>query len=227
MNSAAFKAAGLEAWRYELWDVAETELPGLIARLRGAGHAGANVTIPHKLAVIDLLDRLDPVGARVGAVNLVRKEGDRLVGSNVDVEGVAAALAEVGFERGSAVVLGNGGAARAAAVALAGSEVRLVARSLGNWEDRGRLARSADLLVNATPLGRHGEVPIQPDELPRTAVVDLVYAQGGTPLVNSARSAGLPAADGWSVLLAQGAASFTAWTRLPAPLEAMRASLPT
>jgi len=226
MHSAAFKAAGLEAWRYELWDVAAAELPGLIGRLRGAGYAGANVTIPHKLAVIGLLDGLDAVGTRVGAVNLVRKEGDRLIGSNVDVEGVAAALAEVGFEGGRAVVLGNGGAARAAAVALEGSEVTLVARSLGNWEDRGRLARSVDLLLNATPLGRQGEVPIQPDDLPRAAVVDLVYAKGGTPLVRSARSAGLAAADGWSVLLAQGAASFTAWTRLPAPLGAMRASLP-
>ena len=68
---------------------------------------------------------------------------------------------------------------------------------------------------------------IRPADLPRKAVIDLVYATGGTPLVAAARAAGLPAADGWTVLLAQGAASFTGWTSSPAPLEAMRAALPT
>jgi shikimate dehydrogenase len=88
------------------------------------------------------------------------------------------------------------------------------------------LARHADLLLNATPLGRRGEMPLRPGQLPpRGAVVDLVYVQGGTPLVRRARQLGLRCADGWSVLLAQGAAAFQAWTLRPAPVDAMRAAL--
>ena len=96
-----------------------------------------------------------------------------------------------------------------------------------NWDERGALSRAADLVVNCTPLGRGGEAVIRPADLPRQAVVDLVYVAGGTPLVAAARAAGLPVADGWAVLVAQGAASFTGWTSLPAPLEAMRAALAT
>jgi len=93
------------------------------------------------------------------------------------------------------------------------------------WDERGRICREADLVVNCTPLGRAGETVLTSRELPRAAVVDLVYAAGGTPLVALARASGLAAADGWTVLLAQGAASFTAWTGLAAPIAAMRRAL--
>jgi shikimate dehydrogenase len=139
------------------------------------------------------------------------------------VAGIQAALAEVGWQGGRAVILGRGGSARAAAAALAGSEVEFITRD--NWEERGARSRAADLVVNCTPIGRGGEAVIRPADLPRLAVVDLVYAAGGTPLTAAAKAAGLPCADGWAVLLAQGAASFTGWTSLPAPLEAMRAAL--
>jgi shikimate dehydrogenase len=80
--------------------------------------------------------------------------------------------------------------------------------------------------LNATPLGRKEEMPIRPASLPREgAVIDLVYVTGGTPLVRKARSLGLRTADGWSVLLAQGAASFEVWTGRAAPLAAMRQTL--
>ena len=89
------------------------------------------------------------------------------------------------------------------------------------------MARGADLLLNATPLGRQQELPLPLDELPASgAVVDLVYSAAGTPLVSAARDRGLPCADGWTVLVAQGAAAFEAWTGLPAPIDAMRAALP-
>jgi len=97
------------------------------------------------------------------------------------------------------------------------------------WDDPGwwLLARKADLLLNATPQGRQQELPLPVSELPvRGAVIDLVYSAAGTPLVRAARERGLPCADGWTVLLAQGAAAFEAWTGRPAPLEAMRAALP-
>jgi shikimate dehydrogenase len=223
MQNAAFEATGLADWSYELFDVALEDLPQAVAALRLAGRAGANVTIPHKVAVMPLLDDLDPLAVEVGAVNLIRREQDLLIGDNSDVAGIRAALREVGWTGGRAVVLGRGGSAKAAVVALHGSEVEMVGRD--RWERRGELCRSADLVVNCTPLGREGETVIRPADLPRKAVVDLVYARGGTPLVAAARVAGLPAADGWTVLLAQGAASFRAWTGLPAPLDAMREAL--
>jgi shikimate dehydrogenase len=223
MQNAAFRAAGLADWTYELFDVAPEDLPPAVSALRLPGRAGANVTIPHKLAVMPLLDGCDPLAVEAGAVNLVRRDGDRLIGDNCDVSGIQAALAQVGWSGGKAVVLGRGGAARAALVALRGAEVEMVGRD--RWEDRGALCRDADLVVNCTPLGRQGEAVIRPADLPRRAVIDLVYVRGGTPLTASASAAGLALADGWAVLLAQGAASFTAWTGLAAPLEAMREAL--
>ena len=225
MQNAAFAAAGLEGWSYELFDVAPEDLPAAVAALRLRNHAGANVTIPHKLAVIPLLDECDPLAGAVGAVNFIRRDGERLIGGNTDVAGVRAALDEVGWTGGRAAILGGGGSARAAAVALRDADLVHVTRA--NWEQRGALARGCDLVVNCTPVGRAGEAVIRPADLPRRAVIDLVYVRGGTPLVAAARAAGLPTADGWAVLLAQGAASFTGWTSLPAPLAAMRGALPT
>jgi len=97
-----------------------------------------------------------------------------------------------------------------------------------DWSDPAvpSLTRSADLLVNATPLGRHDEMPLRPAALPKAgAVIDLVYVTGGTPLVRKARSLGLPTVDGWEILLGQGATSFLLWTGQSAPLEAMRETL--
>src|SRR5207248_1378637 len=88
-----------------------------------------------------------------------------------------------------------------------------------------RLRGRADLVINCTPLGRDEEAVLDPGDLPRKAVIDLVYVRGGTPLIAAARARGLAVADGWTVLLHQGAASFTAWTGRPAPVEAMRAAL--
>lgn len=224
MQNAAFRAAGLSDWEYELFDVSPEDLDAAVAALRLPGRAGANVTIPHKRAVMPLLDDLDEAARAVGAVNFIRRDGDRLIGGNTDVAGIAAALDEVGWQGGRALLLGRGGSAQAAAFALRPAEIRFVTRE--NWVERGELARASDLVVNCTPLGREGEMPLPPGELPRQAVIDLVYVTGGTPLVAAARAAGRRAADGWTVLLAQGAASFTGWTSLPAPLAVMRQALP-
>jgi shikimate dehydrogenase len=239
MHNAAFLALGID-WTYELLDVAADQLPSAVRRLRAADIAGANVTIPHKLAVMDHLDAVEPEALRARAVNTIAKEGERLVGSNTDVAGIRAAIADLGLEpRGaSVVILGAGGSARAAAVALEGAHLTFVARRPHDADVPGRVvawddpswskqARSADLLLNATPLGRREEMPLRPNALPREgAVIDVVYVKGGTPLVRKARSLGLPTADGWGILLAQGARSFEKWTGKPAPLEAMRQTLP-
>ncbi len=238
MHNAAFDALGLD-WTYELLDVSADGLPAAIESLRAPDVAGANVTIPHKVAVMGHLDSLDPEAVRARAVNTIARDAERLVGSNTDVAGIRAALVEVGLEpRGAdVVVLGTGGSARAAAVALDGAHLVFVSRrprevdmpgKVLGWDnpDWMKRARSADLLLNATPLGRREEMPLRPNALPQEgAVIDLVYVRGGTPLVRKARSLGIRVADGWTVLLAQGARSFETWTGKPAPLEAMRQTL--
>lgn len=183
MHAAAFRARGLR-WAYVAFRVRPEDLGAAVAGLRALGFAGANVTIPHKVAVLDLVDGLDASARRCGAANtLVFAEGRRLVGYNTDVAGVRRALREEGVDpRGlRAAVLGAGGAARAACVALAegGAErVLVVARRqaaarvlcgrMGEEFPQVRFdpcpfegealrtaAREADLVVNATPVGMH------------------------------------------------------------------------
>jgi len=238
MHNAAFRAARLD-WTYELLDVGSGDLAAAVKSLRDEGVAGANVTIPHKQAVMDQLDELDPAALRARAVNTIANRGGRLVGSNTDVAAIRAAVHEVGvvIQDARVVILGTGGAARASVAALEGAHITLVsrspdhgdlpARSIG-WDDATLPAttRSADLLINATPLGRRDEMPVRPGALPQEgAVIDLVYVTGGTPLVRKARSVGLRTADGWSILLAQGALSFEIWTGRDAPVDAMRETL--
>jgi len=238
MHNAAFRALGLD-WTYELLDVPPAELPAALKRLRQPDVAGANVTIPHKQAVMQHMDGLDPEAVKARAVNTIVREGDRLVGSNTDIAAIRSVITSVGVEPKGAnvVIFGTGGSARAASVALEGAHVTFVSRHPDQADVAGKviawhdgavpgLVRAADLLVNATPLGRRDEMPIRPAALPRNgAVIDLVYVTGGTPLVRKARSLGLRTADGWEILLAQGAKSFETWTGRPAPVSAMRETL--
>lgn len=235
MQNAAFEAVGLEGWSYELLDVEAEELPQAVQSLRRRSVAGANVTIPHKIAVAGLVDTVDPYAPRVGAINTVVNDKGRLRGLNTDVDGIRAALREVGVEARPelrVLTLGAGGSARAVAAALDGCRLVFATRrpeavdlpgQAIAWDKRAAFARDADVLVNATPIGRNGELPIDAADLPRAGVVvDLVYTASGTPLLAAAAAAGLATADGWTVLVAQGAASFEAWTGQPAPVQAMR-----
>ncbi len=238
MQNAAFRSLGMD-WAYELLDVPPADLARAVDRLRDEDVAGANVTIPHKQAVMEQMDAIDADAVRARAVNTIKRTGKKLVGSNTDIAAIRAAVAEAGIQpKGAAVViLGAGGSARAAAVALEGARVTFVSRHPDGvdvpghviaWDDpsTATLTRSADLLVNATPLGRRDEMPIRPGAMPRAgAVVDLVYVTGGTPLVRKARSLGIRTVDGWKILLEQGARSFEIWTGRAAPLTAMRDTL--
>jgi shikimate dehydrogenase len=239
MHNAGFRALGMD-WTYELLDVPPGDLPAALKVLRDPDIAGANVTIPHKQAVMEHMDALDPEAVRARAVNTIVRDGDRLVGSNTDIAAIRSAIASVGVEPKGAnvVIFGAGGSARAAAVALEGAHLTFVSRRPDEvdvpgrtiaWDDGSALhalVRAADLLLNATPLGRRDEMPIRPAALPRNgAVIDLVYVNGGTPLVRKARSLGLRTADGWEILLAQGASSFGLWTGRPPPVRAMRETL--
>jgi shikimate dehydrogenase len=238
MHNAAFRALDMD-WTYELLDIPADQLRAAVERLRAPDVAGANVTIPHKQAVMDRLDTIAPEAVRARAVNTIVNEGGRLGGFNTDIAAIRMAVEEAGVDpsEANAVILGAGGAARAAAVAMEGAHLTFVARRPSEadvpgqvvaWDDPSvpGLTRAADLLVNATPLGRREEMPLRPAALPKEgAVLDLVYVTGGTPLIRKARSLGLRAIDGWEVLLGQGSLSFLMWTGRGAPLGAMRETL--
>lgn len=144
MHDAAFAAAGIDA-RYEAWDVPPERLASSLERLRGDGFLGANVTVPHKRAVLDHVDEVTDEARAIGAVNTLRSDGGRLRGDNTDAIGFASALREAGLDPAgrTIVLLGAGGAARAVAHAL----LRGGARSI---RIRNRTRATAEALTRAT-----------------------------------------------------------------------------
>lgn len=217
------------------------QLEQALRALPALGFRGCNLTIPHKQAALEAMDRVDPFARRIGAMNTVVVAADgSLEGSNTDVFGFRENLREQAPEwqpsTGPAIVLGAGGSARAvvAAVMAAGvREIRLVnrtldraerlARDLGEpgvtitthaWEDRARALRDGGLLVNTTSLGMDKEPPLDIDLrlLPVSAVVvDIVYVPLDTGLLAAARRRGNRAVDGLGMLLHQGRPGFEAW----------------
>jgi shikimate dehydrogenase len=202
MQNAAFRAAGLD-WHYEALDV--TDVLAAVAGLSGRGFAGANVTIPHKRAVVAACDEAD--GDSVNT--LVWRDG-RLLGFNTDREILA------GVEARHACLIGGGGAAAALAPALP-ADTRRFTRS-GDWPPD---AAGCDLIVNATPVRDQVLVELHADQ----TVVDLAYGPQDTALVRAARAAGCVVIDGREALVRQGAASFRIWTGVEPPLAAMRAAI--
>ncbi|MDQ2934229.1 MAG: shikimate dehydrogenase [Chloroflexota bacterium] len=227
MVNAAFSAAGIDA-QYELRDITAEELPAAVKELRSPNALGANVTQPHKVDALDLVDDLAPDVERVGALNTIVRRDERLMGHNTDLIAIVARLAALAPDPWQAVVLGDGGASRAVVIALtdAGAHgVNVVSRF--DWHRIPELLVRADLLVNATPIGTASDESPIPAKLlrPDLRVLDLVYRPSPTRLVREARAAGAPAEDGAAVLHAQAAASFELWTGRPAPLDVMRAAL--
>jgi shikimate dehydrogenase len=206
MQNAAFQAAGLD-WSYDAEEVAPEELAAAVARLVSEGYAGANVTIPHKQAVVTLCDE-----AEGDSVNTLVFRDGRVLGFNTDVEIVA------GIDARQVCLVGAGGAAKALLPALAG-EVRVFSRS-GEWPPD---ASGCDLIVNATPV--RDELLVEPEV--GQAVVDLAYRADGRPtaLVAAAQAAGCEVVDGLEALVRQGAKSFELWTGVEAPDAAMRAAV--
>ncbi len=256
MQQAAFDALGISA-RYLLWETPPETLAERIASLRAPDVLGANVTIPHKTVVVPLLDALAPSARQAGgAVNtIVRGADGRLTGHNTDVTGVLRVLDahEAGDAGQSPLILGAGGAARAAwAVAHErGMTLRVAARNpiaarealsaldlspvgivpLDAPDELAEALRVSSILINATSVGMGDPLasPL-PTELlghlpPPALVFDMVYAPPETALLWAARALGLRTAAGLEMLLEQGAAAFERWTGLPAPVEVMRAAL--
>ena len=253
MHNAAFAKLGLPH-RYEAKETADDQLGATLDRLRRDDVLGANVTIPHKEAVLRLVDEVTDEARRIGAVNTVIRREGRLIGDNTDRLGFHQGLESAGIleiSNRDVLVLGAGGAARACVLELQGGNDVLVAnrsveraqrlvdsiasaadqsgelRALG-WDEARRLPW-VDALVNATPLGMRGEDALEGftfDPLP-AIIADLVPVAAETPLVRRAREAQhVRVMDGLLMLLHQAARSFELWTGVPAPIEAMRAALP-
>jgi shikimate dehydrogenase len=235
MMNAAFAALGMD-WRYVHLPIPPELFAETVRALPASGYRGANVTIPHKEAAHDLVDERTAAAQAIGAVNTLVFEADgRILGDNTDAGGLLDAIeAEVLGKR--ALVLGAGGAARAAVWALreAGAEVAVWNRTP---ERAARLARElevraaeggepADVLVNATSVGLRGEDPTA--ELPLVEaelVVDLVYGAEATGLCRWAEARGARVVNGLEILVRQGARSFERWTGRSAPMDAMRAAV--
>lgn len=230
---------GLEG-DYRAHRVAPADLPSYIAARRDdPDWRGCNVTIPHKIAVQDLVDDPGGVRASIGAMNTVLRAADgTLTGTNTDAAGFFAPLSGLDLAGQTAVVVGSGGAARAVLFALSKSDVaRVVVLARNPLKGAGLLAQfglkgeahpltrrlpAAALLVNATSLGMTGQPPLtlDLDSLPPHALVyDIVYAPLTTPLLANAQARGLETVDGLEMLVGQAALAFELFFGAAAPRE--------
>jgi len=231
MMNAAFAELDLD-WRYLRLPVPPERFEETARALPGSGYRGANVTIPHKLAAHDLADELSDAARAIGAVNTLSfGEDGRIAGDNTDAGGILDALGEP--LPPTALVLGAGGAGRAAAWALAEAGVEVTV-----WNRTPERAASlaadlvvaaserpgpAELLVNATSVGLRPTDSL--DGLPLVdarVVVDLVYGGVQTPFARWAEERGARLVDGLEVLVRQGARSLQLWTGKEPPVDSMR-----
>jgi shikimate dehydrogenase len=242
MHNAALAALGLHDWRYQKLPVPPGRLAETVRALPALGFAGVNVTIPHKEAALALADRATETARATGAANTLTFGPDGgIEADNTDVAGLLEAIAPVRDVRGArALVLGAGGAGRAAVHAL----VRAGAADVMVWnrtperaervaaELGGRAVRAIepfDVVVQCTSVGLDPAadpfkgLPLDADTFGAgTCVVDLVYRADGTDFLAAARSRGADVVDGLAVLVGQGAAALERWTGRPAPRDVMR-----
>ena len=236
---------------YSALAVAPDGLENSLRSLPERGFAGVNLTLPHKEAAATIVDTMDSVASRIGAVNTIVVGADgNLAGSNTDgygfIENLKSCAPEWTADNKSAVILGAGGAARAIIAALLDAglkELRLVNRTLSRaeslkddiggaiivvpWADRTKALEGAGLLVNTTTLGMTDEEPLEIDlsPLPAKAVVtDIVYAPLTTPLLKDAADRGNLTVDGLGMLLHQARPGFDQWFGAePVVTDALRA----
>ncbi|HTC59852.1 MAG TPA: shikimate dehydrogenase [Solirubrobacteraceae bacterium] len=246
MFRAAFEACAMRDWSYQALPLPEELFEQTVRALGASGFLGANVTIPHKHAALELADQASAPAHAIGAANtLTFGAGETIEAHNTDAPGLIAALGRLtGMPaHPSVLVLGAGGSARAAVWALqdAGAasvsvwnrsheRARELAQDLG--ADAVAKPLAADLLINCTSVGLQrsateaealNQLEMTADHVGRYAyVIDLVYGDGPTPLLAAAQAHGAVTVGGLEVLVAQGALSFEHWTGRAAPREAMR-----
>ena len=249
MHTAALAELGLAGeWSYEAIEVAPAEFEARVCEMAAGDFVGANVTVPHKVAALELAGDASDAARAIGAANTLSFAAARIAAENTDAAGFLAALATPPAGK-RALVLGAGGSARAVVWALVthGAEVtiwnRTQARAEGLAHDFGAealapsdssqaSADSFDLIVNATTVGMRTSrgsaadlktLPLGADSLGEThQLVDLAYGPAETELARTARAHGATVIDGLEVLVRQGAASLRIWTGLEPPIEAMR-----
>lgn len=256
MQNAALQDAGIEAV-YVPFHVTPAQLRDAIRAIRSLGLVGVNLTIPHKETACSLVDGLDPMAELIGAVNTIVNCDGTLTGYNTDGLGLIRAISvELGVNaRGKRVlIVGAGGAARAAVVALAkagAAWIGVANRTLERAEHlvadlapklegttfaplplddelAARLDNGVDLLVNSSAVGLKGEafgLPVERCVHAGGAIYDMVYDRTLTPLVVTARVAGFMAADGLGMLAGQGEEAFRLWFGVLPPAGIMRAVL--
>jgi shikimate dehydrogenase len=240
MQNAALAELGLRDWHYQRLPVPPEVFDETVRALPASGFVGANVTIPHKEAALALADEATAAARAIGAANTLTFTQDGAIhAANTDAPGLIAALPEP--PRGkTALVLGAGGSARAAAWALADAGAAAVFVWNRSADRAARLAADigvqqvdkpvpADVLVNCTSVGladgSFKDLPLGADSLGTYATVaDLVYRAGGTGLIVEAQRRGCTVVDGLEVLVRQGALSLAAWTGLEPPIAVMRES---
>ena len=253
MHNAAFRALGLNC-AYVTLRVPERFLADAIEGIRALDIAGFNVTTPHKIDIVGLLDELDESASLVGAVNTVKNDQGKLIGFNTDGEGALQSLeGKIGSVKGKEVVLlGAGGAARAIAFSLARAGAKLTianrtilrARTLASTIeqklginvglvslDRAKLTealKNADALINATSVGmypRADQTLVSASMMHRGLIVnDIVYKPLRTRLLRETRRVGGRTIDGLGMLVHQGALAFEIWTGKRAPIKVMEAA---
>lgn len=246
IHNAAFVALGMD-WVYVPLPVATARLPAALDGLGALGFAGANVTMPHKTRSAELVPDLSHDARLLRAVNTIVVETDGLAGHNTDALGFERFLREdTGFDPSgrAALLFGAGGGARACALALSRgglAELSVAVREPSRGEDlRATLEGSgtalrvvsiddvsevhADLIVNATPLGVHGERLPLPSLVPGVVGVDLLYRPSATPFQAEIREGGGSVFGGLGLLLHQAAISFELWTGQTPPLSVMSAA---
>jgi shikimate dehydrogenase len=260
MHAAAYRALGLDH-RYEPVHAPASDLPRVVAALREGAYDGLNVTVPHKQRVLELVDELDASARSVGAANtLVRAPQGNITAHNTDAPALAAELRRLAGPRfswggGNGLVLGSGGAARAAIAAFADLGVGAIlvrARAFGDPLRREAFVRAAPssvmaqpwqpselsesrtlAVVQATSAGMKGADPgaIAADAVDWSALrndavaIDVVYEPKDTPFLRAAHKRGLHCDDGRGMLARQGALAFELWLGMPAPFDVMRAAL--
>lgn len=233
---------------YKLFTTAPNRLRQTIFHMRKKNWRGLNVTIPHKQDVGEYLDGLDETATRIGAVNTILNQNGKLIGTNTDgygfIENLRQGLGDLTPYLKKVLLLGSGGATRAAIVALhdAGAKeiiitnrtektAEVMARHFGiksvPWETKEQILKGVTLLVNTTSLGMEGKPDLQLDisSLDSVAAVhDIVYAPLETSLLKSAKNKGLRTVDGLGMLLYQAQQAFELWHGIkPAVTAELRA----
>jgi shikimate dehydrogenase len=223
IQNAALAAVGLREWRYQLLPVDPQLFAEVVAALPEAGFRGANVTIPHKRAVLALANRPTARARAIGAANTLTFDATEIVADNTDAPALISAV-PIELAGATALILGAGGSARAAVWALADAgvaEVRV-------WNRTPERARDHCAELTCTAVGLDGAdgldgLPVAEGDLEGFAcVVDFVYRASPTPLVAAAAGVGLPTVDGLDLLVGQGTLSFEQFTGRAAPVEVMR-----